>query len=174
MKVKKLTRAEEYRLKELDALQKTYEAEASLAIDKVHAEVADYRGRQMRAITDKVRPVEDEYRKACERTERERDKLIREIRKACDNAVSVARAHKREALASIEKEIDNLSAEVLQRVNAGIAAVDAALEDRIRSLIEERQAIRGEQKVQNLPDKPDVQAAGAEAPDRKPVGVQTV
>lgn len=166
-KPKKLNKAQERRLKELDNLQRSLEANAELEREGVRSEAEGYRRDQMRLITDKVAPIETEYKKERKQAEQEKNRAINAANSAFSEAEATARAKKRIALASIEKEIDNLNQDVERRVAEGDAKVDKTFNEKLLGIVQERQVIRGgdEPKATKPPDA--AAPAETEKPDEK-------
>jgi len=174
-KSKKLNKTQERRLKELDRLQRTLEANAEISREGVRARAQEHKRGQMRDVTDKVLPVEQAYKKARKEAEKTRDRAIRAANKAFAEAEGEARAVKREALATIEEEIDNLNRDVEKRIADGDAEIHKDFNEKLQAIVKERQEIRGgdEPEVQDdVPNQEAVPAPGPAEPGGEAVGVQ--
>ena len=173
-KPKKLNKDQQRRLKELDNLQQSLQDNLELGCERVREEAEAYKRGEMRSITEPANAIEAEYKKERKEAEQTKDRAIRAANKAFSEAETAARAKKREALASIEKEIENLEQEVKRRIAEGDANLQKEFNEKLQKIVQERQAIRGgdEPKVQDVPDSETVSAAGPEKADGKAVGVQ--
>ena len=132
---------QEGRLKELTALQQMLRGNAELEYTHIRKEVEAYQQGQMRILTDKVKPVEMEYKKAMENVESEKKRATKEVqRKFVDSRTAVRRV-KKEALAAIEVMVGALHNEVQSRINAADLKVRKLLYAKLGSLEQEKAAL---------------------------------
>ena len=172
-KPKKLNKDEQRRLKELDGLQQSLQSNLELACARVREEQDKYRTSQMTEITHKVIPIKDAYTEARKQAEQEKNRAIKAAHRAYTETEEQARATQREALASVEEEINNLDKEVARRIATDEAELNKEFNAKLRALVQERQAIRGgdEPKVPEVPDSPAVSTPEPEKADGEAVGV---